>query len=40
MGLLVRFLDVAACLSASKSNAKSPSVHTGERNTLKARAYL
>ena len=46
MGLLVRllvlhfFLDIAACLSASKRNAKPPSVHTGERNALKARAYL
>ena len=34
------FLDIAACFLASKSTAKSPFEETGERNALKARAYL
>ena len=34
------FLDIAACFSAIKSNAKSDICPTAERNAFKARAYL
>ena len=39
------FLDIAACFSARKRNAKSPSeesifFHTGLKYALKARVYL